>query len=410
MQYFGKFGPMLGKVAIQVKLPHLQDSCIRAKLLLPDGSAFQNKVFDLLVTKSNFINTLNDSKSLLDWTHEWGRSQSELKGRKNVRNSVMCDLDGDTYLLGFELSGTAISQMTPAASSESPTLEFAGRRANSESELPRAPKQSNPPRLSTLVAREFLYRQLARLELQPSGQLPDSPGLYAVFEPGQQMGERFRGLASEPLRCVKFGMTKGQTIRKRINGQYCGKSHRASIARMLVGDALIGHSILECRNLAGIPAENLAAFRELWNVGSSEGNVLQKRPAIAREFGLKIPEDVRKLEATLEAKVTDIIREWRFAAIPAGEADIDLIEDSANSLLSDLSKIDPATDDWLGKHSSRVPVRERGLWASNGVEGGRLYCSYGGHPSSNVQVDETSEPIADWLVRLADLISSRVKQ
>ena len=82
MHYFGKFGPMLGKVAIQVKVPAIHDSRIKAKLLLPDGSLFENKAFDLLITKSDFINTLNDRRSLLEWASEWGRKQAELIGSK----------------------------------------------------------------------------------------------------------------------------------------------------------------------------------------------------------------------------------------------------------------------------------------------------------------------------------------
>lgn len=401
MHYFGKLGPMLGKVAIQVKVPAIHDSRIKAKLLLPDGSLFENKAFDLLITKSDFINTLNDRRSLLEWASEWGRKQAELKGAKNPRNSVFYEVKGNEFLLAFESTEAPVASASPK-----PAVTTCSAVRPPQIQKNAAVKQAHarPGELNTRIAREFLYRQLNRLALCTPGELPAEPGIYAVFEPGQRIGARIEGLPQSRFRCMKIGMTN-KTIRSRISSQYCGKSHRSAVPRMHVGDALIGQAIKRSRDLAGIAVCDLVDFRKLWNVPGSDGNVLKKHPVMCSKMGLRDANAVRALETPLESLVSDVVGEWRFVGIPASAADIDLIEDRANSLLSDLSAFDPPSENWLGLHSKRRPIRDRGLWAFDGVQFGKLYERYTSHPKSEGRRDEDGQPIADWLGRFADLIS-----
>lgn len=402
MHYFGKFGPMLGKVAIQVKVPVLHDSRIRAKLLLPDGKLFENKMFDLLITKSMYINTLNDHRTLLDWAHQWGREQDELAGRRNARNSVHYETDGDVYLLAFDSkTSDAKSFSADTAATVSPAIG----QTSAEQDVSPDRAQRSSAGLSVSVAREFLYRQLYRLPLRRPEELPKMPGLYAVFEPGQDIETAIEPLPASLLRCVKFGMTKGQTIRGRISSQYCGKWHRSAVPRMHIGDALIGQAINNSRDLAGIAARDLADFRLLWNVGGSEGDALKKYPEISSRMRLSKPADVRALESPLESLVSDVVDTWRFVGIPARDEDIDLIEDRANSLLSDLFAFDPPSADWLGLYSSRKSVRARGLWAYDGVQFGRSYRPYTTHPNREGRCNEDGQLISDWLGRFVDLIN-----
>lgn len=136
--------------------------------------------------------------------------------------------------------------------------------------------------------------------------------------------------------------------------------------------------------------------------------MLDKHRNLAETFELRTPKDVREFESPVEREVTRFMQRMRFTAIPANTAGIEEIENAANSLLSDVSHIDLATPDWLGGHSDRIPVRERGLWASDGVEGGRYYEAYRTHPAQLGAVDDHGRPIADWLVRLSELVNARV--
>jgi len=410
MRYFGKFGPMNGKVAIQVKVEELRDQVIRASLLLPNGLAFEERAFVLKVTKGMFINTTNDPKSLLDWAKACGREEHELAGRRNSRNSVFFDKEGDLFSLSFqELAHTPMGTSADCAESlmESESLTRRDGSAHRIRAVDCRPDSPSQP-LDSSVAREFLYSQLYRLSLRGPSELRDEPGLYAVFEDGQHLGASIGGVPHTALRCVKFGMANGQSIRRRVKGQYFGRSHRAATTRKLVGDALIGRAIQEEVEFAGLGSNKLADLRLIWNTGTKDQKVIDRQPNLARTFGLHTPQDVREFESPVEQEVTAFMRRMRFIAIPASTVDIEKIENAANSLLSDVSHVDSATPDWLGVYSDRIPVRQRGLWASDGVEGGRYYKPYRTHPAQLGAVDDQGRPIADWLLRVWELIDAEV--
>jgi hypothetical protein len=121
-----------------------------------------------------------------------------------------------------------------------------------------------------------------------------------------------------------------------------GGNHRGSIFRLIVGTALN-------------PVE--APICATWGEGNTAGK------------------SVRAAEATLEAKVSDIIRRMPFVWLPVndepGPASMrGYVEKNVIALLSNYDKpaIDPPFPVWLGYKCNRDKVRQSGLWNQNHVD------------------------------------------
>jgi len=258
--------------------------------------------------------------------------------------------------------------------------------------------------LDPLVGRAFFYQQLYRLRPALPDELTINAGLYAVLEQGEMLGKSIDDLLPNTLRCVKIGMSCA-SVRDRIL-QYLGKNQRAAILRRLVGDALIGRAMSENREFAGFALDSLCDVRAFWNTGASPSKAICCQNAIARKFNLLTSGDLMHFESPVERRVTAYMGNFRFIALSANPEDISKIEDAANSLLRDVADVDPLSSNWLGRYSSREATRKYGLWATVGVT--KKYRSYATHECALKGTDNQGRPVADWLLRLRDLIDKEL--
>jgi hypothetical protein len=255
--------------------------------------------------------------------------------------------------------------------------------------------------LDPLVGRAFFYQQIYRLRPALPEALTRNPGLYAVLQERELLGQLIDGLPPDTLRCTKVGMS-GVSVRGRILSQYFGNNQRAAIPRRLVGDALVARAMNEHKEFAGFALASLCDVRALWNAGTSPSEAIRRQGAIAREFSLVTSRDLTDFELPLELAVTTSMNNFRFIAISAKPEDVSKIEDAANSLLRDVAEVDPASCTWFGKYSSRDTIRKYGLWATVGVT--KKYHQYATHKCDLKGTDDQGRPVADWLLRLRDLI------
>ena len=185
-------------------------------------------------------------------------------------------------------------------------------------------------------------------------------GVYFFFEPGE-----IRSSSGSGLRIVRVGThaliqvkdKEKSTLRRRLSqhrGTELGAgNHRGSIFRLLLGDAI---------QVKGRHKEVIS-----WDVCSSAGEA-------ATKLGLS-REEVLGGERSLEAEVSTYLGSMPFLWIavpddPGQGSDRGIIERNSIALLSnyDNPPLDPASKDWLGKHSSRPEVRQSGLWNNNHVD------------------------------------------
>jgi hypothetical protein len=259
--------------------------------------------------------------------------------------------------------------------------------------------------LDPLVGRAFFYQQIYRLRPALPEALTRNPGLYAVLHEGELLGELIGGLPPDTLRCTKIGMSD-VSVRERILCQYFGKNQRAAIPRRLVGDALIGRAMKDHKEFAGFALASLNDVRALWNAGTSPSEAIRGKSAIARRFNLVTPHDLTDFELPLELAVTAYMNDFRFIALSAKPEDVSKIEDAANSLLRDVADVDLSSCTWIGKYSSRDAIFQYGLWATVGVT--KKYRRYATHDCDLKGTDDQGRPVADWLLRLRDLIDKEL--
>lgn len=209
------------------------------------------------------------------------------------------------------------------------------------------------------------YALLARLAQRTGGPLPlrellrrplPQAGVYFFFEPGET-----RGSAPAVPRVVRVGthaLKSGarSTLRGRL-GQHLGRrdgggEHRASIFRLLVGEAL--------------QARGLVPAVPTWGAGSD-------RRRAAERAGLS-PEAVKAAERPVEEAVSARIGAMPVVVLgicdaPGPESLRGVIERNAIGVLSAAAAagIDTPSPQWLGLASSREAVRSSGLWNSNHV-------------------------------------------
>ncbi len=179
-------------------------------------------------------------------------------------------------------------------------------------------------------------------------------GVYFFFEPGELRED------ARELRVVRVGThavsrnsrttlwTRLSQHRGSLKGGYAGGgSHRGSVFRYLVGEALVRSGYL--------PPEAVSAS---WGIGYSA-------PALIREA-----------EHAIELEVSARIRAMPFLWIaiddsPSPQSARKLIERKSIALLSNFRRevVDPPSSSWLGLNSTEAKVRESGLWNVDQVEG-----------------------------------------
>jgi hypothetical protein len=205
-----------------------------------------------------------------------------------------------------------------------------------------------------------LYSLLDELETLPhqgrklseyTGRSPwPTRGVYFFREPGEHRA----GLPSKP-RVVRVGThavstnsksTLWQRLRAHRGGLHGGGNHRGSIFRRHIGAALLARD-------GGAQAEGS------WGVGSSASRA------------------IRALEADHEERVSAYLGRMTVLWVEVPDAsgptsDRAVIERNAIALLSNgLHPVDPPSVAWLGRYSTKEPIRRSGLWNLDHV-----VCSY----------------------------------
>ncbi len=176
-------------------------------------------------------------------------------------------------------------------------------------------------------------------------------GVYFFF------GKDEKRDSSDQLRVTRIGtqaVTEGSstTLWKRLRqhrgykrGSYPGGGNqRGSIFRRIVGEAMIKRDGLEERY-------------PKWTEESSANK------------------EVRDNEYEMEKSVSEYIRALPFLWLkvndePGKNSDRAYLESNSIALLSNYREetIDPRSESWLGKHSSKQKIRQSGLWNSDHVE------------------------------------------
>ncbi len=182
-------------------------------------------------------------------------------------------------------------------------------------------------------------------------------GLYFFDEVGETRSGS--GTGSRVVRVGTHGLKTGSrsTLWARLSQHRGtaggGGSHRASIFRLLLGVALARERGID------LPRS--------WGVGADLG-------VAARRLGLDRA-CVKRLEAELEASVSDRIRAMPFVWLDVGDApgpssERRTIERNAIALLSCYREPapDPPSARWLGRSSDRDRVRRSGLWNNDHVD------------------------------------------
>lgn len=172
-------------------------------------------------------------------------------------------------------------------------------------------------------------------------------GVYFFFEDGERRSDT--GPGPRVVRVGTHALTERSrtTLWRRLSQHQGvirtgGGNHRASVFRLIVGNALMNRD-----PLLAVPT---------WGQRSS-----------ARR-------EVRKYEHDLEVLVSEVIRRmpflWLAVDDAAGpESERGYIERNAIALLSNWRRepLDPASESWLGHYCTRERVSASGLWNSNHV-------------------------------------------
>lgn len=136
-----------------------------------------------------------------------------------------------------------------------------------------------------------------------------------------------------------------RTHRGALSGSYeGGGNHRGSVFRKRVGEAIIER-------------ENLHDEYPEWGVSNTADR------------------ELRENELPLERRVSEYIRELPFLYVevddePSPDSQRSYIEANSIALLSNYQRtpIDERAENWLGRHSPRMEIKDSGLWNINHVD------------------------------------------
>jgi hypothetical protein len=181
-------------------------------------------------------------------------------------------------------------------------------------------------------------------------------GVYFFFEEGEM-----RSTSGDGIRVVRVGTQALKAKAKsslwgrlaQHRGREGGGQHRASVFRLLVGDAL--------------KSQSDEVEPNTWACGSSPGKA-------ASNFGMSgvdVIDGERELEARVSRRIGAIPMLWVSIEDEPGPKSLrGYLERNAIALLSNYQRepMDGASDRWLGRHSSREAVRHSGLWNNHHVD------------------------------------------
>lgn len=181
-------------------------------------------------------------------------------------------------------------------------------------------------------------------------------GVYFFFEDGEMRSDT--GTGPRVVRVGTHGLKNGskETLWSRLRAHRGtstgGGSHRASVFRRLVGEAIAART--------GEPSAS-------WGRGSSPG-------AAARSTGMS-RQKVLEFEAPLELDTSRTIGSMSVLSVevddePSPDSLRGVIERGAIGLLSNAGRmaLDPPSTAWLGRDSMSERVRESGLWNQDHVD------------------------------------------
>ncbi|PTM39800.1 hypothetical protein [Bosea sp. 124] len=210
-----------------------------------------------------------------------------------------------------------------------------------------------------------LYSLLGRLEsaggkrtLESLGTTRDWPrrGVYFFFEAGEERSESGTGPRLVRVGTHALGAGARSTLRQRLRqhggGSAGGGNHRGSIFRLLVGEALLTRGA--CPSCLS------------WGVKGDFGKDAASVNASRTELSAS--------EAPVEFAVSAYLRAMPFLWLsiddePGPGSLRGVIERNSIALLSNFDRppLDPPSDIWLGRLSSRKKVHQSGLWNQNHV-------------------------------------------
>jgi hypothetical protein len=172
-------------------------------------------------------------------------------------------------------------------------------------------------------------------------------GVYFVQEQGENRsdtgdGPRIVRVGTHAVRARSRATLWGRLSQHRGSLKTGGGNHRGSIFRLLIGEALIKEEDLVC---------------PMWGV---------RNAAMA---------DVRRAEADVERRVSQIIRNMRVLWLAIDDESGPgsrraYVERNSIALLSNYNKpaFDAPSRGWLGRSCSREPIKKSGLWNQDHVE------------------------------------------
>jgi hypothetical protein len=213
-------------------------------------------------------------------------------------------------------------------------------------------KQTAGPKWRSFLDLELLYdglRTLSGGQLAPTalptlaavlGEKIPNRGVYFFFEDGElRRGRRELRVTRVGTHAVSRGAasTLRGRLRTHAGTEALTGSHRSSIFRLHVGDALLRKS---------------STVVESW--GTDSGKVASA--------------ETRELESEMEVLVSRQLRSMRVlilevADTPSAQSDRAYVERNAIGLLSHFGRIvDPPSSTWLGLNSKRTEIATSGLW------------------------------------------------
>ncbi len=171
-------------------------------------------------------------------------------------------------------------------------------------------------------------------------QMPDN-GIYVKFEKGERFGDLDR--------IVRVGTDTGENnLKKRLVEHFVTENKNRSIFRKNIGRAFLNKE----RN----------PYLKFWELDTTS--------KIEKEKNLKFID--KEYERELERKISDYIKSnFSFCVFKMETKESRLFWESKIVSTLAQSQIRPS-DNWLGNHSPKKPIRESGLWQVQGLKDPKL--------------------------------------
>lgn len=171
-------------------------------------------------------------------------------------------------------------------------------------------------------------------------QIPDN-GIYVKFEKGERFGDFDR--------IVRVGTDTGENnLKKRLVEHFVTENKNRSIFRKNIGRAFLN--------------KEKNPYLKFWELDTTS--------VVEKEKNLKFID--KEFERVLEGKISDYIKgNISFCIFKVETKEARLFWESKIVSTLAQSQIRPS-DNWLGNHSPKKPIRESGLWQVQGLKDPKL--------------------------------------